>query len=212
METKTKKSVERGALIVIEGPNGAGDTLYAINLEYGLRVTKGSDGRPIRSDYSCSMGQLLRNYFHSDIPKQNDQAWQLLLAANRWELRDEMVSQLERGVTIVLEHYVYGNIARSVAHDFELEWCKNLYSGLPRPDIVIYLNGESPESDKRRVEEEIFHSKVIEAYDVLKHDDSVWVTVDASRGRDEIHKDIMKHALSVISEVKKGASLDVIKF
>lgn len=45
--------------------------------------------------------------------------------------------------------YSYSDIAYSIAKGLDFEWCKNPDKGLPKPDLVIYLNIDSDTASNR---------------------------------------------------------------
>ena len=59
----------------------------------------------------------------------------------RWELVPEIKSSLEAGVTVIIDRYAYSGAAFSAAKPgLNLSWCKKPDVGLPRPDLVCFLD------------------------------------------------------------------------
>lgn len=94
----------------------------------------------------------------------------LLFSANRWECLPEIYSMLERGITIVLDRYIYSGIAYSYAayqtlnsefnkplipdgdhHYFQNfpEWLHTPDLGLPVPDITLFLTVDQKTAQAR---------------------------------------------------------------
>jgi dTMP kinase len=73
----------------------------------------------------------------------------LLFSANRWELAKRIKNTLYQGKTVIVDRYSYSGIAYSSAKKgLSLKWCCEMEKGLPRPDLVIYL--EIPCEDQYR--------------------------------------------------------------
>lgn len=84
--------------------------------------------------------------------EQNDQAIHLLFSANRWETTQAILKDLEAGCTIVIDRYSFSGAVYSAAKDnpaMSLEWCWNMEIGLPKPDLVLFLD-ISPEDAAKR--------------------------------------------------------------
>ena len=72
--------------------------------------------------------------------KLNDEAVHLLFAMNRWEQKEDIISTLESGTSIICDRYAYSGVAYSGAKGLDFEWCLNADRGLVKPDLVIYID------------------------------------------------------------------------
>ena len=84
--------------------------------------------------------------------EQSDEAIHLLFSANRWEAVQGILSDLQAGYTVVVDRYAFSGAVYSAAKDnphLSLEWCWNPDIGLPRPDLVLFLD-ISPEDAAKR--------------------------------------------------------------
>jgi len=63
-----------------------------------------------------------------------------MFSANRWELRDRILGEINKGVNVILDRYAFSGVAYSAAKGLSLEWCKGSDRGLPKPDIVFFLS------------------------------------------------------------------------
>jgi len=146
VELKTDRK-ERGALIVFEGPDGCGKTTQAVQLTYflGDRITRRTKGTLIMAfpDRKTATGKILDAYLQKTI-SLNDQAVHLLFAANRWEKRDDIVNEIQKGYCVIVDRYSYSGIVYSATKGMDVQWCMSAEHGLPAPDAVIYLS-MSPE-------------------------------------------------------------------
>ena len=71
----------------------------------------------------------------------DDTAIHLLFSANRWEAHKGIKKKLQEGQSIVLDRYAFSGVAFTAAKGLHsVEWCKGPDTGLPKPDVVIYLN------------------------------------------------------------------------
>ena len=77
----------------------------------------------------------------------------LLFSANRWEAAGQIQSDINAGITIVVDRYYYSGIVYSAAKDrsdLTLQWAREPDVGLPRPDVCIFLD-VAPEVAAQRV-------------------------------------------------------------
>ena len=79
--------------------------------------------------------------------------------------------------------------------ELSIEWCKNPDSGLPRPDVVYFLDVSPEEAEKRGgfgnevYEKRDFQARVRRNYDELKDDN--WNVVDTDgKSLDEVYKEL----------------------
>ena len=85
-----------------------------------------------------------------------------------------------------------------------IDWCKNCDKGLPKPDIVFFLDiDEKKVSERGNFGEEIyekveFQAKVKEKYEELKEKD--WEIINAKNDIEEIHEFIMQKILNYVEE------------
>lgn len=134
----------------------------------------------------------------------------MLFAANRWEVAGSIEADLRAGVTVIADRYTHSGAAYGVAKGLPVSWCAAPDSGLPVPDVVIYLainpvtamsrmrDGESREKYER-VE---FQYKVAAAYMSLYGPN--WHIVDASLDVAGTQNFVRAAALEAIDDVKKS--------
>ncbi|ODV60045.1 bifunctional thymidylate/uridylate kinase [Ascoidea rubescens DSM 1968] len=131
---------QRGLLIVIEGLDRTGKStqvqlLYQhfLNLNRKVEILK-------FPDRSTNIGKLINSYLSNKETKLNDESIHLLFSANRWELKDYMTSQLNHGVNLILDRYIYSGISYSMAKGLDFDWCLNCDKNLIKPDFIFFLN------------------------------------------------------------------------
>lgn len=109
--------------------------------------------------------------------------------------------------TVVLDRYAYSGVAYSLAkgtEELSLEWCKEADSGLPRPDLVFFLDVDVSVTAKRanygqeRYERSEFQKKVREAFQKLVEEN--WVSLDGSDSIKTIQSEIEIHTKQTIQQ------------
>ena len=63
----------------------------------------------------------------------------MLYAMERWKKREEILKELDKGNNIFVINYCFKEIGESVCEDLDIEWAKTHYTGLIRPDKVLYF-------------------------------------------------------------------------
>jgi len=141
-------------LIVLEGLDGAGKSTQVKRLKSYLESVCDSLDyihfpRYDAPVYGDLIGKFLRGGFGS-IEAVHPQLVALLFAEDRRDAAPEILSILKRGGTVLLDRYVYSNIAYQCAKlkdDEEAEelreWILNTEfgaNGEPRPDLNIFLD------------------------------------------------------------------------
>ncbi|XP_030289824.1 thymidylate kinase [Sparus aurata] len=198
---------KRGALIVLEGVDKAGKTTQCKKLVQALQQS----GRPAEMmrfpDRSTTIGQLISAYLENKSDLE-DHTVHLLFSANRWELVPLMKRKLEQGISLVVDRYAFSGVAfTSAKPGFCLDWCKNPDVGLPKPDLVMFLNLSPAEAALRgqfgeeRYETSVFQRAVQQKFEQLMKDPSVnWQVIDAAQSVDDVHKDITNHSLNAVNK------------
>merc|ERR1712179_584642 len=147
-------------------------------------------------DRTTGIGSIINSYL-TCTKELDDHAVHLLFSANRWELEQEILNTLEEGTNVIIDRYAYSGVAFSAAKpNLSLDWCKQPDIGLPRPDLVCFLDVTEEVAMKRadfggeRYELTDFQRKVRENYTRLR--DPSWVTVSADGTMEEVGKEVNK--------------------
>uniref|UniRef100_A0A3B3ZCU1 Thymidylate kinase n=1 Tax=Periophthalmus magnuspinnatus TaxID=409849 RepID=A0A3B3ZCU1_9GOBI len=200
---------KRGALIVLEGVDKAGKTTQCKKLVQALEMS----GRPAEMmrfpDRTTTIGQLISAYLEKKSNLE-DHTVHLLFSANRWELVPLMKKKLEQGITLVVDRYAFSGVAfTSAKPGFHLDWCKNPEVGLPKPDLVMFLQLNPLEAAKRgqfgeeRYENSDFQKRVQTRFEELRKDTTVnWKVIDASQSVEDVHMNIQDHSLNAINKAQ----------
>ncbi|KAA8589273.1 thymidylate kinase [Etheostoma spectabile] len=197
---------KRGALIVLEGVDKAGKTTQCKKLVQALQQS----GRPAEMmrfpDRTTTIGQLISAYLEkkSDL---EDHTVHLLFSANRWELVPLIKKKLEQGTTLVVDRYAFSGVAfTSAKPGFSLDWCMKPDVGLPKPDLVMFLQLSPSEAALRgqfgeeRYETSVFQKAVQQKFEQLMKDRTVnWQVIDASQSVEDVHENIRTQSLNTIN-------------
>ncbi|XP_029987612.1 thymidylate kinase [Sphaeramia orbicularis] len=197
---------KRGALIVLEGVDKAGKTTQCKKLVQTLQQSGRAAEMMRFPDRTTTIGQLISAYLEkkSDL---EDHTVHLLFSANRWELVPLMKKKLEQGTTLVVDRYAFSGAAfTSAKPGFCLDWCMQPDVGLPKPDLVMFLQLNPAEAALRgqfgeeRYENRTFQRTVQQRFEELMKDSSVnWQVIDASQSVEEVHRNITNHSLNAIN-------------
>ncbi|KAJ8279426.1 hypothetical protein COCON_G00064920 [Conger conger] len=202
----SKMSCGRGALIVLEGVDKAGKTTQCKKLVQAL-IASGRPAEMMRfPDRTTKIGQLISAYLEKKSNLE-DQTVHLLFSANRWELVPEMREKLERGISLVVDRYAFSGVAfTSAKPGFSLEWCMNPDVGLPKPDLVLFLQLHPTAASQRgqfgaeRYETSDFQRVVMQRFEHLMKDPSLnWQVIDAAKSIEELHAEIKTHSETAIA-------------
>lgn len=202
----------KGYFISIEGPDGSGKSTqiellkkYFENKEYNVLMTREPGGTRI--------GEKIREIILDNSHVEMDYVTEALLyAASRAQHVSQVIKPaLEAGKTVICDRFVdsslvYQGVGRGlgdgvkIINDIAIRGCM--------PDITFFLKID-PEEGKRRIKSEDrlemekidYHNKVYHAYIELEKAYPERIKgVDASRGIEEIHKDIIECIENLLAE------------
>ncbi|XP_048519714.1 thymidylate kinase [Dendroctonus ponderosae] len=204
------KTVQRGALIVIEGVDRSGKSTQCKKLVESL-ISQNIKAQLMNfPDRSNLTGKLINEYLINSDCKLNDRAIHLLFSANRWENVEKMNTLLYGGTTLVVDRYSYSGIAFSAAKGgMDMNWLKQAENGLPKPDLVFLLTLNHEEAAKRvgfgeeRYENEAMQKKVSNIFSQLAKEEDNWRVIEASDSIESLQAILLGHTLDVIARVAK---------
>lgn len=225
-------SMVRGAMIVIEGLDRSGKStqceLLCRSLEKeGHRVKRMRfPGKiiqlvslsweyysyDIQSDRTTPTGKSIDAYLNGKAEVE-DHAIHLLFSANRWEAAAQIRKDIIDGITVVVDRYSYSGAIYSAAKDnpdLSLEWAWPMEIGLPRPDLLIFLDIEPEKAQERggygneRYENWRMQSSVRHLFHELfkLQCASDAVEVDAGRSIDLVQHDVLHAVRKATSEAQ----------
>lgn len=167
------------------------------------------------------------NAYLTSSAELDDRCVHLLFSANRWEAASGIRSAIARGETVVIDRYAYSGIAFSAAKNVEgmnLDWCASPDTGLPQPDVVMFMRLPPAVAEARggfgeeRYEKQAFQAQVRERFEAMRTgvargangpgpDGSVWVDVDADGSIDEVAGRVWRVARGAVASAAAGAPL-----
>ncbi|MBR3287653.1 MAG: dTMP kinase [Bacteroidales bacterium] len=143
------------ALIVIEGVDGAGKSTQIRRLQHYLtdvlhrRHCHIHFPRPAESSvFSDLVARFLRGELGA-LEEVNPYLVALIYACDRADCRTTLTQHLDQGEVVILDRYVYSNVAYQCAKvppeeaDRLKKWILDLefgYFGLPKPDVNLFLD------------------------------------------------------------------------
>lgn len=188
----------RGLLIAVEGCDRGGKTTQC----HLLKEYLGKHSLP--SEYlklprrTTPIGKLINSHLTDSSLSLNDHSIFLLFAANFWEVKDEMMENLESGISLVMDRYFHSGMAYACAKGLPYAWCETPYHGLPKPDLVIFIDVPINEREGRegwgeeRYEKHDFQQIVRSKFEDMRSDN--WIMIDGQGTIEEVHQRII-HSL-----------------
>ena len=184
-------------IIVIEGGDQAGKLTQSALLEKALKKRKIRTKLFHFPDYKTPIGKEIRKYLNGKR-KFPPQVIHCLLAANRWEKLNEILTAQEKNSVLIMNRYYHSNLVYGIVNGMNQKWLENLDAGLPKADLVILLDVSQKESFYRQKahrdmyeKNKEFLRKISKIYLITakkKH----WKIIDASKSKQEIHEEILK--------------------
>ena len=170
------------------------------------------------ADRTTSTGQMIHNYLAGNN-QQEDHSIHLIFSANRWEAIGSIVSDIDRGVTVIVDRYSFSGAVYSAAKDnpnLSLHWAWAPEIGLPKPDITLFLRISPQEAARRggfgseKYETVMMQSRVRELFGELfaKLGDDIANKIDADRSVEEVANDVAKLVFGCIESVESKGPLE----
>jgi dTMP kinase len=184
-------------IIVIEGGDQAGKKTQTTLLAKALKQRKIKTTVFSFPDYKTPVGKEIAKYLNGKR-KFTPQVIHCLLAANRWEKLNEILAAQSKNSVLIMNRYYQSNLIYGLANGMKRKWLENLDEGLPKADLVILLDVTQRESFHRKKtnrdkfeKNEKFLQKISKIYRTIAKNEH-WKIIDASKPKQEIHKDILK--------------------
>jgi len=184
-------------IIVIEGGDQAGKKTQTAMLANALKKRKIKTKTFSFPDYDTPIGKEIAKYLVGKR-KFPPQVIHCLLAANRWEKLHEIREAQSKNSVLIMNRYYQSNLVYGLANGMKQNWLENLDAGLPKADLVILLDVTQSESfNRKKTNRDKFEknkefsrtiSKIYRVTAKKKH----WKIIDASKPKQEVHKDIFK--------------------
>eukprot|EP00927_Polykrikos_kofoidii_P076520 TRINITY_DN73595_c0_g1_i1.p1 TRINITY_DN73595_c0_g1~~TRINITY_DN73595_c0_g1_i1.p1 ORF type:complete len:303 (-),score=49.53 TRINITY_DN73595_c0_g1_i1:220-1074(-) len=200
---------KRGLFFVFEGLDRSGKSTQSKLLAKHLEET-GTVRWTCFPDRSTAVGSLIDLYLRNKI-ELSDEAVHRLFSANRWESCQTILTDLNKGVSIVCDRYAFSGVAYSSAKGLDLAWCQAPDRGLPLPDGVFFLHIDEKVGASRsnfgdeRYENADMQARVRAQFQLAEIRNGVaWHDVDGARDIEVIQKEIAAAAGAVCGAEFEG--------
>ena len=195
---------KRGVLIVIEGIDAVGKRTQSSLLSAWLGLRGLTTATLSFPDYGTDIGREIRRFF-AGVKDYPPEAIHMLLAANRWEKKEEIESLLSRVDVLLVNRYAGSNLAYGISNGLKLEWLASLDSGLPHADLVCVLDAppaaiatrRGPNKDRYERNSGL-QDRARRAYLELAAKFR-WKVIDASRGIEGTNRALIAAVFEVLS-------------
>jgi len=195
---------------VFEGCDRSGKTTQVKRLVETLNKTGFTTEMMRFPDRSTGIGSVINSYLTCS-EELDDRAIHLLFSANRWEKEKQIQRSLAAGTNIIIDRYAYSGVAFSAAKPgLSLNWCKQPDVGLPRPDLVVFMDVTEEVAKQRggfgeeRYEVAEFQRRVRQNYKHLK--DDTWVEVCADGSLEEVESKLLDIVNKELARERGGVS------
>ena len=200
-----------GALIVIEGIDGAGTTPQTEMLSQWLQRT-GVPSLATREPSDGPIGVVVRQHLGRHVELGSPEAEALAFAADRmYHVASEVVPALAKGMTVVADRYYLSSLAYQ-ARECDLDWVRQINRFALRPDLTVFLSIPVEVGMKRfsgRATRERFEEnhaqleQIVERYDAamaaLRAGGEEITVIDGARSPAEVHAEVVRLAAAVLA-------------
>ena len=193
------QKVQGGIFIVFEGIDGSGKSTQSKMLKKHLEK-KSYKTFLTQEPSNSAIGKLIKKSINSGKKNISSEAIALLFAADRAEHIKKIKRELEKGKSVICDRYYYSSLAYQGASGLSLSWLMEINKFAIKPSIAFYLD-IPPEKALERIkkrktksyfEKLSFLSNVRKIYKQLCREHEELFEIDASKGREEVHREIVK--------------------
>lgn len=210
-----------GALIVIEGIDGAGTTTQTeMLLQWLQRI--GIPSVATREPSDGPIGVVARQHLGRKVDLASPEAEALAFAADRMDhVASEVAPALSKGMTVVADRYYLSSLAYQ-ALSCDLAWVREINRFALQPDLTVFLAVPVDVGRERfsgRAALERFEDdrdelvRVTERYEAamtaLRADGEAITVIDGARTPAEVHAEVVRLAAAVVAPRYPGVVLDV---
>lgn len=185
----------RGKFILFEGLDRSGKTTQSTRLVDHLNKAGKHTVLIKFPNRETPIGKMIDSYL-TNKTDVNDRMIHLMFTMNRWEEMTAFHQYIHAGVNVVMDRFSYSGVAYSAAKKTLLfEWCIQAEEGLPKPDIVLFMDMPNtslrPGWGEERYERSEFQQKVRAMFKCIEELESTrWFNVDADESREKVEQQI----------------------
>ena len=198
--------MKESLFIVFEGIDGSGKSTQA-KLSFDYLKKHNCDAVFFAEPSSGKYGQLIRKELASKKELDADYMLNLFIKDRQDDVDNNILPSLNEGKIVVLDRYYYSNAAYQGAMNLDTETIlqQNIMQNFPKPDRVYFID-ISVQTAMERINARLSNSKeVFEKFPFLekvkanysKLIDESFLVVNAERGIDDIHKEIVNDFLII---------------
>jgi len=207
--------LSRGLLIVFEGLDRSGKTTQSSLLSNALNKLDIPNELWCYPKRTTDIGKMINSYLNKQIELE-DHAVHLIFSANRWETVESMKQKLDNGITLIVDRYAYSGVSYTAAKGLDFEWCKRCDDGLPKPDLVCFMDTKLVDIQNRdsfgqeRYERTEFQQVVYKNFNKLfdlNNPSENCLILNAKDSREDIHQSILSRTL----DMKRKEKLEPLK-
>ena len=199
----------RGLLIVFEGLDRSGKSTQSRLLSEALKSKNFKTELWQYPNRKTTIGSMINDYLSKKIELE-DHAVNLLFSANRWETVKDMKEKLNSGVNLIVDRYAYSGVAYTSAKTgFDFDWCKQCDVGLPKADLVCFMDTKIEDLEKRenfgdeRYETSEFQKNVYanfkKLFDLEKQKTEDCLILNAKDTIENLHQNVLNNVLDLIN-------------
>lgn len=190
-------SQTRGALIVLDGPDGSGTTVHSRLL--AERFT--AEGTPVLWTAEPSTGPIgtfIREALQSSLPLP-PAALQLLFSADRADHCERVIAPaLASGMTVITDRYVASTVVYGQALGLDEQWLRNLNKNFIQPALTFFLLPPlslalarlRQRTRRDALEDEDLQRRVHASYATMAQQDPSIVVIDTAGDKDAVSEHI----------------------
>jgi dTMP kinase len=108
--------------------------------------------------YESPSGRLIQRYLKGEQSYSNH-ALHMLYSLNRWENQKLIQGLLRIADFLIADRYISSNLAYGVSKGLSLKWLLDLDAGLPKADLVIFLDVPVRSSFTRKTRHRDIHEE-----------------------------------------------------
>jgi dTMP kinase len=188
-------SAERGRLIALEGLDQSGKQTQTSMLQAALEAVGLHVDTYDFPDYATPIGHEIGEALRGARTFPPD-ALQLLYVANRCEHRPAIECALDEGRWVICDRFLASSVAYGEAQGLDPAWLLDIQRVLPVPDLTLLLD-LAPEvaaarklAERDRFEQDLELLHRVRASYLQQARSPGWTTLDASRHRDDVARDV----------------------